>query len=299
MEKPLLNALQQLIERMEHQGLRLGDERPIPYGVQVRIEDNQGQSIPLSIYFSKKKGISHVIGGPDKHALRPVIQRMIHQPVERLHSWSRWVGTDESGKGDFFGPLVVCGVLATRDDEERLMDLGIKDSKKLSDSFIRKIAPVLFSIFENRTWSITLDPIKYNELYQNFRNQGKKLNELLGWMHGRVIANLAGIHKFDGALIDKFASERSVRDSLQALQNVTLKFSTGAERDPGVAAASILARFRFITRMDDLSQRWGIQLYKGVNPQVIDAGKAFISRWGIDKLNQVAKLHFKTINKIR
>ena len=95
-----------------------------------------------------------------------------------------WIGTDESGKGDYFGPLIIAGVLIDNDNIQKIQDLGVKDSKKMSDAQIEKIA---WQIKNNSTFSVvTINPAKYNQLYNSFKN----LNKLLAWGHARAIENI-------------------------------------------------------------------------------------------------------------
>ena len=101
-----------------------------------------------------------------------------------------YMGSDESGKGDYFGPIVCVGVALEPNQEQILVSTGVQDSKKLTDSRIEKIAPKLFAVGKNRISVVQLNPSKYNQLYKSFKSQGKGLNELLAWMHAKVIENL-------------------------------------------------------------------------------------------------------------
>jgi len=206
-----------------------------------------------------------------------------------LFTGAQWIGTDEAGKGDYFGPLVVAGVLVDNSIANLFKELGIKDSKKLSDSSVKDLATKikkisLFSI-------VPIGPEKYNELYREIGN----LNRLLAWGHSRVIENILKREQCAYALADQFGDEKFI---IQALMEKGKKIQViqkvGAESDMAVAAASILARAEFIQRLAALSLKYEIDFPKGASPQVIETGKEFVERYGKERLNEVAKFHFKT-----
>jgi ribonuclease HIII len=272
----------------------------IDFGVQLKFSINE-EEIPLNIYFSSKKGISTVIGGAPNNKLRPLLQKILDQridPVRTDHNWKLWAGTDESGKGDFFGPLVVCGFICNQAMLPTLKKLGVKDSKLLKDGDIEKIAKQLYARFFVNIETIILHPSKYNELYEQFRKQNKKLNELLAWMHGRVILNLKKNHKFEGAVVDRFASDKTLLSSLKDLKKIKLQHRIKAEDDLAVASASIIARYLFLKKMKELSEKYDLELPKGASEKVVKTASEFVAKYGKEKLREVAKIHFKTFQKI-
>ncbi|HCE01095.1 MAG TPA: ribonuclease HIII [Armatimonadetes bacterium] len=201
------------------------------------------------------------------------------------------IGVDESGKGDFFGPLVVAACYV---GPEHLAELeGVRDSKKLTDKQADQLARRILRVCPNAV--VTIPPAKYNELYAKIGN----LNRLLAWAHGRAIENL--LQKQDANLVvsDQFATPELLRSRLQALgRQANVVSRTKAESDIAVAAASVLARAKFLWQLGDLSQEWGIQLPKGCGRNVLEAGREFVRRHGESSLGQVAKLHFKTRDDI-
>ncbi len=213
--------------------------------------------------------------------------------VSQNSPYSSWIGTDESGKGDYFGPLVIAGVLAESKNLEKLSKLGIQDSKKLSDPLIRKIAP---EIKNNAVFSIvTINPAKYNELYKKIGN----LNNLLAWGHARSIENILKKKPCNNALSDKFGNESLIKNALlKNGKNINLEQRTKAEDDIAVAAASIIARDEFVRRMQKMSDEYGIKFSKGASEEVIKQAKLFVSKYGAEKLSSVAKMHFKTTEKV-
>lgn len=203
------------------------------------------------------------------------------------------IGVDESGKGDFFGPLVIAGVMATEENSKKFIEAGIKDSKKLSDEKILKLA---WLIKANSIHSVVvIGNEKYNELYAKFNN----LNKLLAWGHARVIENILEKEPCNYALSDKFGNENLIKDALiNKGKNITLEQRVRGEEDIAVAAASVLARAEYVNRMQTLSNRYEIELPKGASDKVLQTAKKYAETYGKDKLKVVAKLHFKTYNQI-
>lgn len=203
------------------------------------------------------------------------------------------IGTDESGKGDYFGPLVIAGFYGPDDQEAVLRALGVRDSKALSDKRVLEIASALRPGYIHSI--VVVGPEKYNELYEKFRN----LNKLLAWGHARVIENI--LEKIDcgRAVTDQFGDERFVLNALMRKgREIELIQRPRGEEDAAVAAASILARAEFLRRMEDLSAEWGVELHKGAGPPVEAAAAVFLSRHGAAALPRVAKMHFKTTERV-
>jgi len=300
MNKLLLDFIAEIIENATSAGLVLSEEKEINYGVQLKFEKNAEQ-IPVNVYYSKKKGISTVVGGSQKNPLRKIILQILKKKPEKIqrdHNWKIWAGTDESGKGDFFGALVVCGFIVNDTEVDKLAELGVKDCKLHNDKDTVKIAKNLYKGYKNNIEVIILNPSKYNELYTKFRQGNKKLNELLAWMHSRVILNLNAKHNFEGAVVDKFASDRVLVGSLKDMENVTLIHKIKAEEDIAVAAASIIARYHYLESMKILSQKYEIEFPKGASQKVIETANEFADKFSKDRLSEVAKVHFKTMEKI-
>ncbi len=296
----LLDFVAELIEKANKFGLSLSEEKEINYGVQLKFIKDKNE-IPINIYSSKKKGISAVIGGSLTNPLRTLMQKILQQKPDAIkndHNWKVWVGTDESGKGDFFGALAVCGFIVRIEDVPKLQELDVKDCKLLKDADLIKIAEKLYKSYKNNIEVLILQPAKYNELYAKFRQGNKKLNEMLAWMHARVILNLNEKHKFEGAVVDKFASDRVLIGSLKEMKNLKLIHKVRAEEDLAVAAASIIARYHFLNSIKLISNKFQLEFPKGASAKVIETGKEFVEKFSKDRLNEVAKTHFKTIEKL-
>ena len=204
------------------------------------------------------------------------------------------IGIDESGKGDFFGPLVIAGAYLTSENAKELEKLGVCDSKKLTDKKILELEKKIksISIFE----VITINPKKYNELYSNFKN----LNRLLAWGHATVLENL--LKKTDAkiAISDQFAANENVILSALKEKGKTIKLiqQTKAEADTAVAAASILARGEFVKRISSLSYDYEINFKKGCNSEVLAQAKEIAQKFGREELKNIAKTHFKTYESV-
>ena len=207
------------------------------------------------------------------------------------------LGVDESGKGDFFGPLTVAGVFVDRAAARALLDAGITDSKKIgSDAKIRELAKIVRETPGTVCEVIRIGPRRYNEMYESIGN----LNRLLAWGHAKIIENvLERRPDCPRALSDQFANprvlERALRDRGKSIE---LQQRTKAESDVAVAAASILAREGFVDWMRDASEAVGLSLPKGASAQVKQAGRRIVERFGREKLRELSKLHFKTAGEI-
>ncbi|MEY5026811.1 MAG: hypothetical protein RLZZ244_2339 [Verrucomicrobiota bacterium] len=207
------------------------------------------------------------------------------------------LGIDESGKGDFFGPLVIAGVYSDRTMAHQWRRAGIQDSKAIgSDARIRQLARVIRETPGAEVSVVLIGPQRYNELYQKFGN----LNRLLAWGHARVIENLLE-QKPDcpRALSDQFANPSLVRRALlERGRQIVLDQRTKAESDPAVAAASILAREAFVQWLQDQAKEFGAPLPKGASAGVKQVGRELVRQHGGEVLRRIAKVHFKTAAEI-
>lgn len=204
------------------------------------------------------------------------------------------IGIDESGKGDYFGPLVIAAVFVDATTHGELKLMAVRDSKKISDGRILELAPDIKTICPHSV--IAIGPQKYNELYAKIKN----LNRLLAWGHAKALETLLeqGV-SCERAISDQFGDERLIVNALQEKgRKIALEQRPKAESDVAVAAASILARAEFLLRLKRLSQEVGTTLPKGASPSVELAAKMLIKKHGQDRLGSVAKLHFKTTKAI-
>ena len=213
------------------------------------------------------------------------------------------IGVDESGKGDFFGPLVVAGVYINESIARTLNKLGIKDSKAIkSDKKIKKLAESIRDISGCVHSVVPIGNASYNRLHQQMRN----VNKILAWGHARVIENLLSQRdrmnpKPLRAISDQFSRSKSTIQSalMEEGRQLELLQMHKAESDLAVAAASILARDVFVQRIKELGNEFDLELPKGASSKVDQVGAEFLSKHGINKLGQAAKLHFRTTQKIQ
>src|SRR5438445_11325927 len=206
-------------------------------------------------------------------------------------------GVDESGKGDFFGPLVIAGVFVDRKTARQLLDLGVQDSKRIgSDVRIHALAKESRRIVREGTDVVAIGPARYNELYKKFGN----LNSLLGWGHARVIENLLS-RKPDcpRSLSDKFADARVIENALLRHGRKTLiEQRTRAESDIAVPAASILAREAFIEWLERTGKELGLKLGRGVSGEIKSTAAAIVEKHGPEMLSQIGKVHLRTAHDV-
>lgn len=202
------------------------------------------------------------------------------------------IGSDESGKGDYFGPLVVAAAFVDASAAEKLALEGVRDSKQMTYGAIKTAAARIHR--RCPTEVVTVPPVRYNELYRDFGN----LNKLLAWMHARAIENLAAKCPGKLLIVDRFARGNVLSSALMergsAMKLVEIPHG---ERDIAVAAASVVARFEFVKNLAALSERAGFTLPKGAT-SVIGAGRRLVDDLGRDRLGEFAKLHFKTTRAV-
>ena len=232
--------------------------------------------------------------------LEPKILGEAKLGYEEVHSpemFEPHFGVDESGKGDFFGPLVISGVYVDRGIARKLLDAGVVDSKRISsDARIRSLADTIRKTTQGLVETVLIGPAKYNELYEKFDN----LNRLLGWGHARVIENLlARKPSCRRSLSDQFADPRIIKESLMRHgRNVVLEQRPRAESDVAVPAASILAREGFINWLQRKGKELGMRLGRGVSQGVKETARKVVEANGPKALREMAKVHFRTAHEI-
>ncbi len=213
------------------------------------------------------------------------------------------IGVDESGKGDFFGPLVISAVFAGKNAFPIFKELNVRDSKTISSD--KKAIEMAKSIREIAYCAVEVVAIgneAYNRMHLKFRN----VNDMLGWGHARAIENV--LIRIDPrktgkvclrAISDQFGNKRIIERALMERgQGIELEQRHRAEEDLAVAAASIVARAEFVQRLDRLGKKWNVPLPKGASAAVIEAGRQFVEKHGKEALGQVAKMHFRTSQKV-
>lgn len=251
-----------------------------------------------------EKGPKAVIQGKDtqefvQFRLEPEIlgeAKLGYDDVHNPEKYTPHFGIDESGKGDFFGPLVIAGVFTDGDLARTFKAAGIQDSKAIgSDKKIRELAAMIRKSKAAQT-VITIAPERYNALFAKIGN----LNRLLAWGHARAIENLCELRPdCPRALSDKFADVRVLHRALMEKgKTILLDQQTKAESDFAVAAASILAREKFIDWLESTGDRIHCKLPRGASTAVKIAARELVSKHGPEVLNSLAKTHFKTAAEV-
>src|SRR5437660_6787286 len=262
----------------------------------------QKNKLSVAVY---EKGPKVLVQGRDleefvQFQLEPKILGEAKLGYEEVHSpemFELHFGVDESGKGDFFGPLVIAGTYVDRGIARKFLDAGVVDSKRISsDARIRALADAIRKSSLGLVEIVLIGPTKYNELYEKFGN----LNKLLGWGHARVIENLlAKKPDCPRALSDQFADARVVEQSLlRHGRKINIEQRPKAESDIAVAAASILAREAFINWLERKGKEMGVRLERGVSAGVKESAKKLVEMNGPDALRTVAKVHFRTAHEM-
>ena len=207
------------------------------------------------------------------------------------------IGSDEVGTGDYFGPIVVSACYVSVDDVDFLVELGIKDSKKMSDSEIRNVVPKVIKRIPYHTF--VLGNKQYNDLYSSDMN----MNKMKAILHNKVLSEFVrgDKYKYDHIVVDQFENPKSYYNHLKdsAFKVYGITFLTKAEDQClSVACASIISRYVFLQEMDRMTKDLGMEIPKGASDIVDAVGTEIVSKFGKDKLNQIAKMNFKNTERI-
>lgn len=291
-----IEAVEILKEYLERKGFSFED-RPYQFFLARKLE------VVVNVYKTGKI----VFGGSNQAEIEEIKKFLESIGAEEVEKDSKdypplslrgpRIGTDEVGKGDYFGPLVIAGVLIDDTIEEELKKLKIKDSKSLSETTIRSLAHVIRDLLgEKRYETLWISPIKYNLLYKKLGN----VNKILGWAHARVIENLLGNGiECNLAIADQFGDPGYIKNALMEKgRKIELIQVPNAERDIAVATASILARDKFLWKMEDLSDAYEMEFPRGAGEKVDEIGREFVKLYGVNALQNVAKIHFSNSLRI-
>ncbi len=311
MDNLLQKRVAQFKRALAEANIRCSREKAINYGHQLHCASGSDEAT-VNIYHGKK-GFSVVVQGkesPFKHTVEalaqgapaPKEQAVSHAAMDGLHPVGIpcWMGCDESGKGDVFGPLVGAACLITKEEEGKLRNLGVCDSKMLTDTKIAALAESIRKMLGDRCVVTVLMPREYNTQYHELKKQHKNLNHLLGRLHGENICRLLSKYECPCIIVDKFGKEEYVLQALgsAAVSHQVIQVPKG-ERDTAVAAASILARNGFVEAMKTLSKHYGMPFPKGAYLGISSTIQAFCSAYGNEALAEVGKLNFKNFDFLR
>lgn len=205
------------------------------------------------------------------------------------------VGSDEVGTGDYYGPIVVTASFVSKDNIPFLTELGVRDSKKLSDEQILKIVPKIIKKIPYKT--IMLSNKEYNDNYGKDMN----MNKIKAVLHNKVLTEMVKDNDYDYIVVDQFEPEKSYYNHLSDVPNPLkgITFITKAEdKCLSVAVSSLISRYIFIKEMDKLGDKYGIFLPKGANYYVEDVGIKLVNKYGEKILHDIAKLNFSNTDRI-
>ncbi len=251
------------------------------------------KNLEYAFFKAEKDGISLIlyksgkllIQGKESEALYNDIRDKFFKMKE-----STWMGTDEAGKGDYFGPLVVAGVIVQPKDESNLLKIGIKDSKRLSPAKIEELAGLIKKNFLFKV--LIIKPEEYNRIYEEKKN----LNHILSDAHIKVIKSLSERYPVNRVVVDKFSKKSGIPEYFK--NKIEIEEVVGGERDVACAASSILARYVFEKEMREMSAKYQFEFPKGAGKKVREALSLFLDRFSKEELGKVAKLHFKLTKEV-
>ena len=274
-------------------------DKKIPYAIfQAQEEDTV-----ITLYESGKAMFQGTSADVDAAMWGTVLDNTKEKQEEKKKKEKKYyncssVGSDEVGTGDYFGPIVVTATYVKKEDIKKLEDLGVGDSKKITDEKIKKIAPELAKIVKYR--SIILTNKEYNEKYTKNVN----MNKIKAIMHNKVLYQLMQEEKpeVDYIIVDEFARENRYYEYLNGIKDIqrNITFMTKAEdKNLAVAAGSIISRYIFLKEFDKLSDNLHIPLPKGAGKDVDTIGEEVVEKYGEEKLQEIDNLNFKNTERIQ
>jgi len=296
---------------LEDNGFKVDDAVTIQHGIQFPAY-SLGRECLIRVYESKK-GVRIDLSQVKQEALALQISKILEEAglsAGRLLSIAPkktkgvpqstdakdpkdLIGVDESGKGDYFGPLVIASVHVNPGIEEKLIKLGVQDSKRLSDPQIQEMAAKIRDITAHSI--IIMSNKSYNEVYESMPN----LNHILSWAHCKVIESTYKKTTCENALSDDFGSPDLIRKTLKS-KGIPVKLYSRprAESNIAVAAASILARDKLVEGFEELKAQFNRTFPKGASTSTISVAKELVEEYGEGILPYVSKLHFKTTEQV-
>lgn len=265
--------------------------KEIPYGVTLKTGKSEADLVSAAIYHTEKKGFSVVTTDPE-------IKSLLLSLITNVGT----LGSDEAGKGDVFGPLVVCSFLLG-EKEKTLLKLGAKDSKRMKNEEMLDIYEKINADFRDSFSMVRIMPERYNSFYQNLAEQGKNLTDLLAWAHSRAIANVvAKRDDITRVLVDKFTPSYSANSRIIAAAGKNpVDFQVRAEQDPAVAIASVIARAGYLISLNQISETVlenKFRLVPGSGPESDKLLEEIVSYFGKEILEKIAKTHFANCERI-
>lgn len=290
--------INQIKKKLSDTGIECGITEKRQYNFEFTAREFS-EKIKVQVYFGKK-GVKTVLQGNSDLEIHSKIESILNGGKvnsgkdKNLAEPDEYLGSDETGKGDFFGPLTVAAVYLNKDLSDKLKKIGVCDSKDLNDNQINLMAEEIKGIIGNKFKVIIVEPEVYNEVYVKFNN----LNKMLDSLHFQVLDPLLEKFKCKNVIVDKFSKSELEIVKKWGSESVEFEIVTKAERYTAVAAASILARAAFNSWFEKNRDEEGDELPKGASLNVEKFASVKKKIFGLKYFENKAKLHFKTINKI-
>ena len=255
-------------------------------GISADIDANMWSEMERHLNPNKKLDIKEA---GTKEKKKQIINKKIY--------YANTIGSDETGTGDYFGPIVVSAAYVTKDDISFLENLGVKDSKKMTDEHILKIVPEIQKRIPYASMVLT------NKDYNKYHGENMNMNKIKAILHNKVLLELSKKHKdYDYIVVDQFAESysyyRYLKEAKEVQKNIT--FLTHAEDQClSVACGAIISRYILIKEFEKLTKKLGITIPKGAGEKVDETGVKIVKKYGEDILNEISKVSFKNTEKIK
>ncbi len=255
----------------------------------------QEKKNPYLVHFYSPIGCSISVYTTDKVVFQGPDADEYASLFVKPESFEVHAGSDEVGTGDYFGPVCVCATIVTKKDTGFLDKLGVRDSKAIDDEKIRQIAP---EIMKKIPYSLLIvDNEKYNLVHRT-----SNANRIKALLHNQAYLNLARKTPLPKLkVIDQFCPEKTYYGYLKESEEVVkdIYFTTKAENKfPAVACGSIISRYAFLKRWEEMEEKYGMKLQKGSGAKVDECGRRFVEKYGVTELSQIAKMDFKNTERI-
>lgn len=260
--------------------------KEIPYGMQIKVKGGN-----IRVYENKKGKITLDLSQVKDELLKKYIAGEVDSQDDKLLA-PPLIGSDEAGKGDYFGPLCVCAVYADEGMYRELASCGIKDSKKLTDKKIQSLKDDILRICPHYSL-IEVKNTAFNDMYKEYQN----INIILSKAHASAIKSVYAKCSCKDVLIDKFSTEFRMENELKGI-GLNIVQKPKAEQNLAVAAASILARYSYMQRLEKMSEMYNIDFCAGAGAEADMAAKEFCEKYSKEKLYEVCKFNFKNTQKV-
>ena len=277
------------IRTLELTGIQVLPGKALANGIQIHLEKD-GATCRLNLYYSTKKGYSIIPSGGDSFLIESASAMLTGKAKSDTESR---IGSDEAGKGEYIGPLVVCAVYTTSGTAGELRKYGTTDSKCLTDSSVKKTAVVCMDYLGDAFAPVVISPADYNRRFAELQSQGKNSLDMLASAHGEAICSLIDRgYTPDKIVIDRFCPRKRLDPFLPECK-AEIEIRPRAEDDPAVATASVIARFLYLSELERLERETGISLVSGSGQKADLSVRKLVKSFGTDILEKTVKIHFR------